>query len=83
MFVIWGARTPAAGTPQFEEAKAANLTSFFEPASVPGRTAGGQAGFQAAAIAVTLVFAIVGGLFTGYVLSLRYNFNKENTNTKI
>lgn len=35
-----------------------------------GRSAGGQAAFQAAALGLTLVCAIVGGLLTGFILRL-------------
>ncbi|XP_072049051.1 ammonium transporter Rh type B-like [Amphiura filiformis] len=44
-----------------------------------GRSASGQAGYQLAALAVTLVIAIVGGLVTGFVLKLPFwNEPKED-----
>ena len=57
LYTIWGARTP----------DATNGTLAIGTMAPPtgGRTAGAQAGYQAAAIGITLVMAIVGGLFTG------------------
>lgn len=60
------ARAPMAGTPEFEEIK----SHFAGIHPGQGRTGAEQGGYQAAAMAMTLVVAIGGGLVTGMILRL-------------
>ena len=55
-----------AGTPEFEEIK----SHFAGIHPGQGRTGAEQGGYQAAAMAMTLVVAIGGGLVTGMILRL-------------
>ena len=61
LFSIWPARAPAAGTAEFIRLSA----NYTVPIGGVGRTPGVQAGMQAAAIPLTMIIAIIGGLITG------------------
>ena len=62
LFNIWEARTPKVNSTLYKDAIS---KGFVLSLHGEGRSAGEQAGYQAAALFVTLIVSIIGGLFTG------------------
>ena len=61
LFAIWPARAPKRGTAEF----ARLIRNYTLPTNGSGRSKGGQAGMQLAAIPVTILIAVISGLLTG------------------
>eukprot|EP00795_Rhopilema_esculentum_P004944 gene4944-21286_t len=66
LYAIWPARAPKPGTAEFLRLS----RNYTLPLNGVGRSKGDQAGMQLAAIAVTILIAIFGGLMTGYIATL-------------
>ena len=61
LFSIWPARAPKRGTAEFVRLS----QNYTLPTTGSGRSKGGQAGMQLAAIPVTILISIICGLLTG------------------
>lgn len=71
LYELFPARVPADNTSEYA-VLSHNFTQHGYGKLDPGygRTAGGQAAFQAIALGVTIIVAIVGGVITGFILKL-------------
>lgn len=65
LYEIFPARTPHANTTEY-----ARITQTLSVDPGLGRTAGTQAAYQAAALAVTIIVAVIGGMATGFILRM-------------
>lgn len=71
LYEFFPARVPLNGTTEFTELSATYYQlGYGELAPGYGRTAGGQAFYQAIALGITMVIAIGGGIITGFILKL-------------
>ena len=61
LFAIWPARAPKRGSAEFNRLS----QNYTVPTTGSGRSKGGQAGMQLAALPVTILMAIITGLITG------------------
>eukprot|EP00088_Acartia_fossae_P015848 TRINITY_DN18786_c0_g1_i5.p1 TRINITY_DN18786_c0_g1~~TRINITY_DN18786_c0_g1_i5.p1 ORF type:complete len:417 (-),score=126.76 TRINITY_DN18786_c0_g1_i5:216-1466(-) len=71
---------------QFNGDKHDSLHEIFPALAEDGtRTAGWQAGMQAAAMGVTLIFAVVGGIVTGFIMRVvgAVTANKDNRENRV
>jgi ammonium transporter Rh len=67
LYTFYPARTPSINSTDFSQFNLKD-TIFYEGGD--GRSASSQAWYQLAAIGVTLIIAIVGGVITGFVMKL-------------
>ena len=70
LFAIWPARAPKRGSAEFTRLS----QNYTVPANGSGRSKGGQAAMQFAALPVTMLMAILTGLITGATHSVNLFF---------